>query len=830
MIQDAGGAWERVIPMNWFAATMIVDPPRDRLVLFGGQNAMGQTTELWTRSLADSGRWKRVDVAGPKPAIRADGTAIYDPRRDRMIVFGGAFADGVWSLSLAGTPAWTQLALPGSGPGERQGVRAVYDPVGDRMVMFGGYTPPIRTDLWGDVWAFALGDSSGWSQVLPSGAGPSARGDAAVAYDSRRHRILVFSGYDWGVSSPQRASLPDLWALTLDGIPNWVRLSASGDAPPGLYATAATYDSLHDRMVIYGGEEWAVGEHREAWVLEFSDPPVWTRRSSPVAPTPRLSACLAYDERRDRFVMFGGAGSDTWSLSLDAEPTWTLLEPGGQEPASTGYFASSAYDPVQHQSLVLGGFAQYGAEGDWWPVEFPVIWSLTLDSRPRWMRVLPDTAAPDCVGQSMIVDSRQDRLVVFSGADRGDSRSGGLTQLSLEDPQHWENLLADGGPPLQREFHSATYDPVRAQMVVFGGRGPDRVLGDTWMLSLNSMPQWQREDSVAVAPAPRFGHSAIYDPIGDRLIVFGGTIGGACYGDLWQLSLTGTPAWSPFSAGAGPSPRAFAATVYDSRRQRVVLIGGRAQDGTALGDMWFLPLASGAKWVRADSAGVPAGPRWGAVTTYDAGRDAVTLGFGVTNPCGYGYYNDTWLLHPADPVPAVVIPFVANRDPWNVRVTWSQLPSSGCTGTVQRRVEDGAWLDQAAVTPDAGGRVEFVDRSALPGLRYIYRLVWSAGAVASTSAEAQVDVPGLRFALACASANPSREGLRVALSLPDGGPTEIAVYDVAGRQLVRREIGAFGPGDHTVELAARGTLRPGVYLVRMRRSGESLVTRAVVLQ
>ena len=67
--------------------------------------------------------------------------------------------------------------------------------------------------------------------------------------------------------------------------------------------------------------------------------------------------------------------------------------------------------------------------------------------------------------------------------------------------------------------------------------------------------------------------------------------------------------------------------MYDSRRQRIVLVGGRSQDGRTLNDMWFLPLAHGAVWTRADSTSFPPGPRWGAAASYDPDRDAVVLRF-----------------------------------------------------------------------------------------------------------------------------------------------------------------------------------------------------------
>ncbi len=823
---STSGPWERLIPMGWFASTMIVDPVNDRLVVLGGENSVGWTADLWMRSLADSGRWTRIDMAGPKPAAREFGTAIYDPVRRRMILFGGIYSDGVWALSLTGTPAWTRLAPAGSGPGNRQGARAIYDPAGDRMLMFGGYAPPYESD----VWAFALGDSTGWTRLSPSGGGPTTRGYGAVVYDSRRHRLLAFSGCDGGANDPQPPSIPDLWALSLDGALEWTQPSASGDMPPGLYFTAAAYDSLHDRMVVYGGTEWNGGSHREAWVLDCGEAPAWTRVAPATSPAPRSGACLGYDARRDRFVMFGGAGSDTWALSLAAEPAWTMLGPGNNEPTPGRYCPSTAWDPVQHQSLILSGYVQSYAEYEWWPFAIPDLWSLNLDRQTRWTHVLSDSLAPYCIGQTMVVNARADRVVVFAGMSRTNGRFGGLTEMSLANPRQWSPLTATGDPPPARDFHSAIYDPLRARMIVFAGREYSELLGDTWMLSLDGAPRWTRTDSVAAAPAPRYAHNAIYDPVGDRMIVFGGATGWHCFGDLWQLSLAGAPAWTPLAAGAGPSPRAYASMVYDSRRQRIVLVGGRSQDGRTLNDMWFLPLAHGAVWTRADSTSFPPGPRWGAAASYDPDRDAVVLAWGTDDPCNIGCYDDAWIMQSPDPVPAEVAASVLGTNPWEVELSWRGLPVAGFTGAVERRTGAIGWSELATVNPDAIGTIDFADHTAQPGLRYGYRLRWSSGVVAGTSAEQWVNVARLRFALACTNASPSREGLSVAFSLPDNAPAQVAVFDIAGRQLVRREVGSLGPGDHAMELAARGTLRPGIYLARIRRGGDSITKRTVVLK
>jgi hypothetical protein len=504
---------------------------------------------------------------------------------------------------------------------------------------------------------------------------------------------------------------------------------------------------------------------------------------------------------------------------------------GPPHPAVYRYFASTAYDAQRHAALMLGGFSQYPAEYSWWPIDYGDLWRVELDGSQTWSAILPDSVAPSFAGQSMIIDTHDDRIVTFAGVDRGTATPGGLSQLPLSGVGGWTSLQADGTPPMNRDLHTAIYDPVRSRMVIFGGRGYPSLFGDTWMLSLGAPRRWERMDSVTAGPPPRFGHSAIYDPIGDRMIIFGGTIGGACYGDLWQLSLGGiAPAWSPLPAGSGPAPRAFAAMIYDSRRQRIILLGGRGEDGTPLNDMWILPLADGAVWSLADSSAFPPGPRWGAASFYDPDHDAVVLAFGVSDPCAFaGGYEDGWVLPSTDPTPEQVPTSVGSANPWDVRLNWSRLPVDGFTGTVERRTTVTVWNELGRVVPDASGRVAFVDRTAEPGTRYDYRLRWSAGRIAGTSVEQWVSVAELRLALACANPNPSSDGVTIFFSLPNLDPAEVGLFDLAGRRRASFEVGQMGPGDHTLRLAAAGALSPGVYLVRIRHGSESRVVRISVL-
>jgi hypothetical protein len=75
----------------------------------------------------------------------------FDPVRDRVVTFGGAatcrfcnedFAD-VYTLTLGGTPNWSLETVPGSwlvgtAPHPRLGSAMMYDPWRDRMLVYGG--------------------------------------------------------------------------------------------------------------------------------------------------------------------------------------------------------------------------------------------------------------------------------------------------------------------------------------------------------------------------------------------------------------------------------------------------------------------------------------------------------------------------------------------------------------------------------------------------------------------------------------------------------------------------------------------------------------------
>lgn len=89
--------------------------------------------------------------------------------------------------------------------------------------------------------------------------------------------------------------------------------------------------------------------------------------------------------------------------------------------------------------------------------------------------------------------------------------------------------------------------------------------------------------------------------------------------------------------------------------------------------------------------------------------------------------------------------------------------------------------------------------------------------------------PPARLALAAAGANPSRDGRpRLRFALPGEGPARLELFDVTGRRVAGREVGAYGAGSHVVSLGDDAPLAPGLYLARLARGNESSTARVVV--
>jgi hypothetical protein len=106
-----------------------------------------------------------------------------------------------------------------------------------------------------------------------------------------------------------------------------------------------------------------------------------------------------------------------------------------------------------------------------------------------------------------------------------------------------------------------------------------------------------------------------------------------------------------------------------------------------------------------------------------------------------------------------------------------------------------------------------------------YVSVWSIGSNAGVGGEPATPA----IALEGARPNPAQGAVWVAFTLPDGGPARLELYDLGGRRVAAREVGAYGAGRHVVRLDD-GVLAPGLYWAALTRGSHTVRSRVAVLR
>lgn len=236
--------------------------------------------------------------------------------------------------------------------------------------------------------------------------------------------------------------------------------------------------------------------------------------------------------------------------------------------------------------------------------------------------------------------------------------------------QTWTQLSPVGGPPAVRILHTAVSNPTNNRMIVFGGlNGPGDVtthplFNDVWVLSnadgLGGPSTWTQLSPTGGPPSARAYHSAAYDPVSNRMMVFAGDPNvGSCFGavnDSWVLTNAdgtgGTPHWTQLSPSGGPPPlRQGPTAVYDSATNRMVVFGGGENAcGVAKNDVWVLENANGLggtpAWTQLFPTGGPPPARGGQTAVYDAANNTMIVFSGcASGACPSG---DVWVLQNAN--------------------------------------------------------------------------------------------------------------------------------------------------------------------------------------
>jgi len=78
--------------------------------------------------------------------------------------------------------------------------------------------------------------------------------------------------------------------------------------------------------------------------------------------------------------------------------------------------------------------------------------------------------------------------------------------------------------------------------------------------------------------------------------------------------------------------------------------------------------------------------------------------------------------------------------------------------------------------------------------------------------------------------NPTASGLQISYALGSSAPARLELLDVSGREILRRDLGSPGPGDHQVSLEPGTLPAPGQYWLRLSQGGRNVASKVTFVR
>lgn len=250
---------------------VIYDPVGQRMILHGGEDGL-TTNKLWALDLQTQ-HWRNMtDSTAP---AREDHSAIYDSFGKRMVIFGGQQNDGqfihtnfndLWAFNL--DPAspyfeqWQSLESQEGLPPGRSDHVAIYDEKKNRLLIYGGWDNDQKLPF-DDTWAFsfpAISYKPGkWRQIKTRRSYPPARRHATGVYDNTHNWFIIFGGFG------REGYLNDVWAFDLE-YDVWLNLTPG---PQPRIDHQAIFDPRSQRLLLYGGDARLGDKFHDLWELQI---------------------------------------------------------------------------------------------------------------------------------------------------------------------------------------------------------------------------------------------------------------------------------------------------------------------------------------------------------------------------------------------------------------------------------------------------------------------------------------------------------------------------------------------------------------------------------
>jgi hypothetical protein len=445
----------------------------------------------------------------------------------------GVFADPEGTQNIIEVAPWTpfNIYLMIRNPTDPSGVYGcdVTLQLPENMVVL-GWTYPVSGINFKDVPRFAVACSSplpqaplvimAQAQCIMTDAEPAHIYVGPGAGDSSAIPEPLYAPGDLAkvdqfVTLTRNAPSPELPVFSINnvcgGLNQWTERYWEGPSERLNYGLV--HDSQNEVTVLFGGSKDGVYMN-DTWLWDGSR---WTRVFPEHSPSTRDAMGMAYDEARERVVLFGGRRptwlNDTWEWDgVD----WTQVATTGPEPRSSMGFA---YDPNLQVCVVYGGNCPTGRLDNTWQ------WDGTVWTQPAQIRSPSSRSL-----HSMAYDPGLQRIIMFGGHSAGSSGTY-LGDTWSYDGVNWDNLYISGPSP-RGVFGMARHGSCGC-IYIYGGLDETDTHEDLWKFEGGA---WIQVDAGPSAPGPRCNHQMAFDPAEPALLFFGGSDGDTALGDLWYYA------------------------------------------------------------------------------------------------------------------------------------------------------------------------------------------------------------------------------------------------------------------------------------------------------
>jgi len=296
----------------------------------------------------------------------------------------------------------------------------------------------------------------------------------------------------------------------------------------------------------------------------------WTKLRTTKGLPARAGFASAYDPISKKVVVFGGYNNQTdlnETYTFDGK-TWTKVKTSVAPAARE--VATMAYDRRIHKLVLFGGTSGFVLLNDTW------LWD---GASSTWTQANPKTPPPGAAAPILFTDPANGHVDMFGG-NRGRFYSRDTFQWT---GKNWTLLnLDETKSPYPRMASVIAQDPIRKNVVLFGGISDNWIVQNTWTWDGTS---WT-EQTPATQPPPLYYTAGGFDPLLKLVVVFGGGSAGVDKKTTWAWNGSD---WTRLSPAKSPAARERFGTVWDpTSRQFLVFDGDVFNTSTYFGDTWAL--------------------------------------------------------------------------------------------------------------------------------------------------------------------------------------------------------------------------------------------------